>query len=77
MSTQKGPFRQDTEARKIRRDFFCVPLRLRPALAGCAFALCLISSALSQSNEKFTNPILAGFYPDPSICRVGGDYYTG
>ena len=23
----------------------------------------------------FTNPILAGFYPDPSICRVGGDYY--
>lgn len=23
----------------------------------------------------FTNPILAGFYPDPSICRVGDDYY--
>ncbi|MGH7495629.1 MAG: glycoside hydrolase family 43 protein [bacterium] len=23
----------------------------------------------------FTNPILAGFYPDPSICRVGSDYY--
>lgn len=21
------------------------------------------------------NPILKGFYPDPSICRVGGDYY--
>lgn len=21
------------------------------------------------------NPILCGFYPDPSICRVGGDYY--
>ncbi|MCL2031381.1 MAG: glycoside hydrolase family 43 protein [Oscillospiraceae bacterium] len=21
------------------------------------------------------NPILPGFYPDPSICRVGGDYY--
>ncbi|HEX2851957.1 MAG TPA: glycoside hydrolase family 43 protein [Opitutaceae bacterium] len=21
------------------------------------------------------NPILAGFYPDPSICRVGDDYY--
>jgi alpha-N-arabinofuranosidase len=21
------------------------------------------------------NPVLGGFYPDPSICRVGGDYY--
>ena len=24
---------------------------------------------------KFSNPILPGFYPDPSICRVGEDYY--
>jgi xylan 1,4-beta-xylosidase len=23
----------------------------------------------------FRNPILAGFYPDPDICRVGNDYY--
>jgi xylan 1,4-beta-xylosidase len=23
----------------------------------------------------FHNPVLSGFYPDPSICRVGGDYY--
>ena len=23
----------------------------------------------------FENPILPGFYPDPSICRVGDDYY--
>ena len=23
----------------------------------------------------FRNPILAGFYPDPSICRAGDDYY--
>lgn len=23
----------------------------------------------------FRNPILPGFYPDPSICRVGDDYY--
>lgn len=22
-----------------------------------------------------TNPIMPGFYPDPSICAVGGDYY--
>ncbi|MDQ8180051.1 glycoside hydrolase family 43 protein [Pelagicoccus sp. SDUM812005] len=24
---------------------------------------------------QFQNPILAGFYPDPSSCRVGDDYY--
>lgn len=24
---------------------------------------------------SFKNPILPGFYPDPSICRVGDDYY--
>lgn len=24
---------------------------------------------------EFRNPILAGYYPDPSICRVGDDYY--
>ena len=25
--------------------------------------------------ECFQNPILPGFYPDPSICRVGDDYF--
>lgn len=25
--------------------------------------------------KKFSNPILPGFYPDPSICRVDDDYY--
>ena len=29
----------------------------------------------AQKNGMYTNPILAGFYPDPSICRVGNDYY--
>jgi xylan 1,4-beta-xylosidase len=24
---------------------------------------------------KYENPIIPGFYPDPSICRVGEDYY--
>ena len=25
--------------------------------------------------KTFRNPILPGCYPDPSICRVGEDYY--
>ena len=28
-----------------------------------------------DSSKQFYNPILAGFYPDPSICRVGDTYY--
>jgi alpha-N-arabinofuranosidase len=24
----------------------------------------------------YTNPVIPGFYPDPSICRVGRDYYV-
>jgi len=28
-----------------------------------------------MSREKIANPILPGFNPDPSICRVGDDYY--
>lgn len=26
-------------------------------------------------SKQFVNPILPGYYPDPSICRVGADYY--
>ena len=29
----------------------------------------------TQIGKYYTNPILAGFFPDPSICRVGDDYY--
>jgi xylan 1,4-beta-xylosidase len=29
-----------------------------------------------EYNETYTNPVISGGYPDPSICRVGDDYYT-
>ncbi|HEX2926676.1 MAG TPA: glycoside hydrolase family 43 protein [Ruminiclostridium sp.] len=29
----------------------------------------------TKDSNKFSNPILPGFYPDPSICRAGEDYY--
>lgn len=28
-----------------------------------------------MGQQYFRNPILKGFYPDPSICRVGDTYY--
>ena len=27
--------------------------------------------------KVLTNPLLPGFYPDPSVCRKGEDYYLG
>jgi len=30
---------------------------------------------IQAQTTTFTNPILKGFYPDPSIVRVGADYY--
>lgn len=36
-------------------------------------ALCL--SLEGQAQDLYRNPLLPGFYPDPSVCRVGEDYY--
>ncbi|MEU8890525.1 glycoside hydrolase family 43 protein [Streptomyces sp. NPDC048442] len=30
---------------------------------------------LHQPNARPTNPVLPGLHPDPSVCRVGDDYY--
>lgn len=38
--------------------------------------ICCASLAKAQIHPStFRNPILAGFSPDPTICRVGDDYY--
>ncbi len=37
-------------------------------VAGLLFTLCSMA-------QYVTNPILAGYYPDPSICKAGDDYY--
>ncbi|MBI3110964.1 MAG: glycoside hydrolase family 43 protein [Ignavibacteriales bacterium] len=47
----------------------------RPLMIVVVMLLCLTVLSCNKTEESFTNPILAGFYPDPSICRVGGDYY--
>ena len=25
--------------------------------------------------DGYSNPVIPGFHPDPSVCRVGDDYY--
>ena len=28
-----------------------------------------------MTHQTFRNPVISGFAPDPTICRVGEDYY--
>lgn len=45
-------------------------------IAKLIFSLLICLNTFGQeAPEKFKNPILSGFYPDPSICRVGDTYY--
>ena len=37
--------------------------------------LSLIAFAFEANAQGYQNPVIPGFYPDPSICRVGNDYY--
>ena len=42
------------------------------------FCIVILWTCLTEGRSQqltYTNPILAGFYPDPSICRVDDDYY--
>ena len=39
-------------------------------LLALSFIVCQLSFGIAQ-----TNPIIPGYHPDPSICRVGTDYY--
>ncbi len=32
-------------------------------------------STISETTNVYSNPILQGFYPDPSICKVEGEFY--
>lgn len=45
--------------------------RLLAALTGG----CLCIAASAQIDRGYQNPVIPGMYPDPSVCRVGNDYY--
>ena len=56
-------------------------------LCGTMLAFAVSPAASAQGNNDkpeaaaevktrgYRNPVLPGFYPDPSVCRVGDDYY--
>ena len=47
-------------------------------LAQRVLVLFFLAASVAQAQqvpENYKNPIIPGFHPDPSICRVGDDYY--
>ena len=40
-----------------------------------AVLLCCLNAGVPHSSTTFMNPIIPGFHPDPSICRVDDDFY--
>lgn len=45
-------------------------------LVGLFSCVLLMMKCSTEYNETYTNPVVPGGFPDPSICRVGDDYYT-
>jgi alpha-N-arabinofuranosidase len=48
---------------------------IKPHLLRLALATLLGTSAAAGAQVSYQNPVLPGFYSDPSICRAGSDYY--
>lgn len=38
-------------------------------------ALIVTTATVCAEQKEYRNPVIPGFYPDPSICRVDSDYY--
>jgi beta-xylosidase len=38
--------------------------------------ICLSAQILAQKSATYTNPVQAGDYPDPSVIRVGKNFYA-
>jgi alpha-N-arabinofuranosidase len=50
-------------------------MAVRTGLAALMAAASLATAVHAAPSATYSNPILSGFHADPSVCRVGGDYY--
>lgn len=46
-------------------------MRKMMLMLGLVASLC----SFSQNRQGYQNPVIPGFHPDPSVCRVGEDFY--
>lgn len=50
-------------------------MRMIKSMRAVSVALAMISGLACASETQFSNPVITGFAPDPSIVRVGDDFY--
>ena len=53
---------------------FYIKMKIRLYLSTFLFLFVAFGTVVAQK-KYFTNPILMGFYPDPSVCKANGKYY--
>ncbi|HVZ80217.1 MAG TPA: family 43 glycosylhydrolase [bacterium] len=70
MRSHKSRGSVPTRDRKVRQDPF-----FAWALSALLFAGAAAPLEAKTMARTFQNPILTGFHPDPSFCRVGDDFY--
>lgn len=57
------------------RNFIFLNRKIRRLLLLLVTFLCVRMMGETIIPDSISNPICTGFHPDPSICRVGEDYY--
>jgi xylan 1,4-beta-xylosidase len=61
--------------RNGRARYSALAAALATGIAAGIATVTLPGSAQASPAATYSNPVLSGFHADPSICRVGGDYY--
>jgi xylan 1,4-beta-xylosidase len=49
--------------------------RMKTSVFLFVMMLLALTTVINAQQQGYSNPVVAGFYPDPSVCRVGDDYY--
>lgn len=48
---------------------------MKKRIASLLLTLMLAATAWAQPSGTYRNPVIPGYHPDPSVCRVGDDFY--
>jgi beta-xylosidase len=62
---------------RVKKEAIAISIPVQSvAMAVMLLLLICLASVSAQKKAIYTNPVVAGDYPDPSVIRVGRDYYA-
>src|SRR5690349_18020280 len=53
-----------------------MPLSFKTSARALAVTIAFLSGIVSAAELTYSNPVIAGDYPDPSVIRVGNEYWA-